>query len=150
MLETFRPLLEAARGLDLSEPAGAEAALNERFDPNGPEAAALNAELARLFEAGEIANRGEPPVYWSRVAKASPETLGYSIDVVVMTGPGPRHRHPKGEIDYCVARDGSPTFDGEGPGWIVKAEDSTHVPTVSGGEMLIVYLLPDGEIEFLS
>ena len=71
------------------------------------------------------------------------------IGAVVMTGPGPRHRHPLGEVDYCVRLEGEPTFDGRAPGWVVLPTDSTHVPTVADGKMLIVYLLPEGSIEFL-
>jgi hypothetical protein len=37
---------------------------------------------------------------------------------------------------------------GEPPGWVVEPPGSVHVPTVAGGTMLIVYLLPRGEIEF--
>ena len=149
MLATFQPLIDAARNLDLSDPAAAEKTLTERLDPDGPAVAELRNELLKLLEAGEIADRGEMPVQWSRVAKASEETGGFSIDVVHMNGAGPRHRHPKGEIDFCLALDGSPTFDGRAPGWVVLGPDSTHVPTVSDGRMLIVYLLPEGEIEFL-
>ena len=67
-----------------------------------------------------------------------------------MNGAGPEHRHPAGEVNYCIALEGNPTFDGAPPGWVVKAPDSTHVPTVEGGTMLIVYLLPGGKIEFLA
>ena len=150
MLDTFRPLLDAARDLDLSDTAAAERLLRERFDPAGDAARALNDELRALLEAGRIADRGEPPVRFGRVAKATDETDGFSIDVVHMSGPGPRHRHPTGEIDYCVALEGEPTFDGHAPGWVVLGPDSVHVPTVDGGTMLIVYLLPGGAIEFLS
>ncbi len=149
MIDTFRPLLEAARGLDLAQPGAAEALLNQRFPPHSPAALALNEQLFELLAAGRIAERGAPPVRYGRVAKASPATLEHSIDVVLMTAPGPRHRHPQGEIDYCVARSGSPTFDGKPPGWLVLPPDSVHVPTVAGGEMLVVYLLPGGAIEFL-
>ena len=149
MLETFRPLLDAASGVDLTDPIQAQAELNRRFDPQGPDAEALNAKLRELLEAGEIASRGELPVRWGRVAKADAETLDFSIDVVHMTGPGPRHRHPNGEVDYCIPLDGSPTFDGQPPGWVVFGPDSVHIPTVAGGAMLIVYLLPAGAMEFL-
>jgi len=148
VLDTFRPLLQAARGLDLSRADAAEAELERRFDPSGDAARELNAALSALLEAGRIAERGEPPVRFGRVSKACEETEGYSIDVVHMSGPGPRHRHPLGEIDYCVALSGEPTFDGRPPGWVVLPSGSTHVPTVAGGEMLIVYLLPEGAIEF--
>ena len=81
-------------------------------------------------------------------AKATEETGGFSIDVVDMTGPGPRHRHPNGEVNWCIALEGSPTFGEQDPGWVVESPGSEHVPTVSGGRMLIVYLLPEGAIEF--
>jgi hypothetical protein len=149
MLEVFTPLLEAARGLDLSDAAAAEAALARRLAPGSGEAAELNARLRELLEAGQVAQNGELPVRWGRVAKATEETLGYSIDVVHMTGAGPRHRHPTGEIDWCVPLEGEPTFDGRGAGWVVLPAGSEHVPTVAGGAMLIVYLLPEGRIEFL-
>jgi hypothetical protein len=149
MIETFRPLCEAARGLELSDPAAAREELARRFDPAGEAAATLNAELAGMLERGEIANRGELPVKWGRVSKPADATLDFSIDVVLMNGPGPRHRHPKGEVNYCVALDGSPTFDGQPPGWVVLPPASEHVPTVAGGTMLIVYLLPEGQMEFL-
>lgn len=149
MIETFRPLIDAAAGVDLSDPAAALETLNRRLDPAGADAARLNAELEELLAAGAIADRGEPPVEYGRVTRASEESRGLSIDVVRMTGPGPRHRHPNGEVNWCVAREGSPTFDGEPPGWVVEPPGSSHVPTVEGGEMLIVYLLPEGAIEFV-
>jgi len=149
MLSTFRPLWEAARGLDLASPAAARGELTRRFDPAGPAGQALARELAGLLAEGRIAERGELPVKWGRVAKAAPESEGFSIDVVLMNGPGPRHRHPRGEVNYCIALDGQPTFDGQAPGWVVLPPDSAHVPTVAGGTMLIVYLLPGGAVEWI-
>ncbi len=149
MLDTFRPLLEAAHALDLTQPALARATLTQRFDPTSPAAAALRTSLLRLYEEGKIAQNGALPVRWGRAAKATPQTLDQSIDVVVMNGPGPLHRHPRGEVNYCIALEGDPRFDGQPAGWVVFPPESRHVPTVSGGTMLIVYLLPQGQIEFL-
>lgn len=149
MLDTFQPLLRAAQGLDLSSPAKARAELVQRFDPTSPAAKALEKELVALLEAGKVAERGELPVKYGRVAKAGAPTLDFSIDVVHMNGPGPLHRHPNGEVNYCIALDGQPTFDGHPPGWVVFPPESRHVPTVAGGTMLIVYLLPQGAIEFV-
>lgn len=148
MLHHFRPLLDAARDLDLTDPAAARAELERRFPTTSPAAQALNAELRTLLAAGQIAHKGEPPVRWSRAAKATPESDSFSIDIVDMTGPGPRHRHPNGEVNYCIALEGQPTFDDQPPGWVVEPPGSEHVPTVDGGRMLIVYLLPAGAIEF--
>ena len=149
MLDTFAPLLAAAENVDLSDPQAARAELNRRFDPEGEAAKALNAQLEALLAEGKIAERGALPVCWGRVTKASPESRDFSIDVVHMNGAGPEHRHPGGEVNYCVALEGQPTFEDQPPGWIVMPPDSVHVPTVAGGRMLIVYLLPKGEIEFL-
>jgi len=148
MLETFRPLIDAARGVDLADPAAAHAALNLRLAPDSAAAEALNRGLLALLEAGRVADRGAPPVRWSRVTKATDASGDFSIDVVDMTGPGPRHRHPNGEVNWCVALEGTPTFDGQPAGWVVEPPNSEHVPTVADGRMLIVYLLPAGAIEF--
>lgn len=147
-LDVFAPLFDAASGLDLSAPAAACAELEQRFDPTGEAAAELRTQLIALLDEGAIADRGEMPVKWGRVAKASPDSRDFSIDVVLMNGAGPRHRHPKGEVNYCIALEGTPTFEDQAPGWVVMAPESIHVPTVAGGTMLIVYLLPDGEADF--
>jgi hypothetical protein len=148
MIETFAPLVDAARGIDLRDPERARAELARRLDPESPRARALNAELIRLEQAKKIADRGAPPVRYGRVAKATEATANFSIDVVHMSGPGPRHRHPNGEINWCIALDGTPTFVGRPAGWVVEPPGSEHVPSVENGTMLIVYLLPEGAIDF--
>jgi hypothetical protein len=150
LIDTFRPLLDAARGVALEDPTSARRVLTARFDPASAEAKQLNQRLIEHLNKGEIANRGALPVKFGRVTKASPETHDFSIDVVHMNGAGPLHRHPAGEINYCIALDGHPTFMGQPAGWVVELPGSQHVPTVAGGTMLIVYLLPQGRIEFVS
>ena len=148
MLQTFQPLIEAASRLDLSDPAAAQEELVRRLDPQGEQGATLSQDLKELLATGQVATRGELPVRWGRVAKASEETHDLSIDVVHMNGTGPTHTHGRGEINWCVSLSGEPRFDGQEPGWVVFAPGSTHAPTVTGGEMLIVYLLPGGEVDF--
>jgi hypothetical protein len=148
VIETFRPLIDAAAGLDLADPVAARSELERRLDPGGSTARELATSLRALLAEGRIADRGAPPVRWSRVAKAGPETRDQSIDVVCMSGPGPRHVHPNGEVNFCVVLDGAPRFDAHPPGWVVLPPGSGHVPTVEGGTMLIVYLLPGGAIRF--
>ena len=149
MLNTFDPLLAAAEGLDLTDPERARTELNQRFDPTGEAGKKLQADLKSLLADGKVAENGELPVKWGRVSKALPESREFSIDVVHMNGAGPKHRHPQGEVNFCVPLDGAPTFEGCAEGWVVMPPDSIHVPTVEGGEMLIVYLLPKGEMEFI-
>jgi len=96
-------------------------------------------------------------IRFGRVLKATPRTHGFSVDVVDMDDiAGPHHRHPNGEIDLVmplasgdgVAAGGAATFDGQSAGWKVYGPGSAHRPTVRGGRALVLYLLPDGAIEF--
>jgi hypothetical protein len=148
-LELFLPLLRAAEGLDLSQPRKAMQELESRFPADSAGADAVRAGLKTRLEAGTICDRGEAPMKFGRVSKATPESLNFSIDIVDMNGPGPKHKHPLGEVNFCVALEGEPTFDGNGPGWVVFPPESVHIPTVAGGRMLIVYLLPAGAMEFM-
>lgn len=86
-------------------------------------------------------------IRFGRVAK---DVDGFSVDAVQMASPGPGHRHPRGEINLLIPLEGTPEFDGHAPGWVVYPSGSAHVPTVSGGSMLILYFLPGGEIEWLT
>ena len=61
---------------------------------------------------------------------------------------GPHHRHPNGEIDMIMPLTENAKFDGRGIGWLVYGPDSAHSPTVSGGKALVLYLLPEGAIDF--
>ncbi len=141
-------VLAVVKDIDPADP-NAAATLSARLPLHGPELSELAALVRAGVEQGSWANRGELPVLWSRVAKADhPGTHGLSIDAVSMTGPGPGHAHPQGEIDLCFAVSGAPHFDGHEPGWVVYPPGSWHVPTVSGGQMDILYFLPGGAIEF--
>ena len=74
---------------------------------------------------------------------------GFSVDVVEMDRiRGPHHLHPNGEIDLVMPLEGPATFDGQGAGWKVYGPGTAHYPTVSGGRALVLYLLPQGAIEF--
>ena len=61
---------------------------------------------------------------------------------------GPHHVHPNGEIDLIMPIEGEATFDGRPAGWAVNPPGSAHRPTVASGRALVLYLLPDGKIEF--
>lgn len=100
-------------------------------------------------KAGWLCAREAGGIKYGRVIKPSPEMDGFSVDVVEMENvAGPYHRHPKGEVDMIMPLSGESTFDGHGRGWLVYGPDSAHPPTVSGGRALVLYLLPDGAIEF--
>jgi len=86
---------------------------------------------------------------YGRIFKPSDDLHGFSVDVVDMENvAGPHHAHPKGEIDLIMPIDGDAQFDGRSAGWLVCPPASAHRPTVSQGRALVLYLLPQGEIEF--
>ncbi len=146
---SLAPLLEYIKALDLTAAEEARASLTERFPPDGSFITSIASLMRAGVADGNLCNRGGGSVRFSRVFKASDESSGLSADAVLMDGPGPLHRHPLGEVDLCFSEDGEPNFDGKAAGWVVYPPGSTHVPTVSGGTMLILYLLPQGAIDFL-
>jgi hypothetical protein len=86
---------------------------------------------------------------YGRVIKPGPDTHGFSVDVVLMKDcVGPHHAHPNGEIDMIMPRDTQARFDERPAGWLVYDDTTAHAPTVTGGEAIVLYLLPDGAIEF--
>lgn len=98
---------------------------------------------------GWLCNREGGGIRYGRIFKAADDLAGCSVDVVDMTDiVGPHHRHPHGEIDLIVPVDAEARFDGRGAGWCVYGPDSAHRPTVRGGRAFVLYLLPQGAIEF--
>ena len=86
---------------------------------------------------------------YGRIFKPSEELHGFSIDVVDMENvAGPHHIHPQGEIDLIMPVDGDAQFDDRPAGWLVCPPGSAHRPTVTRGRALVLYLLPNGAIEF--
>jgi hypothetical protein len=123
--------------------------LNENFPPGG-EAFDDLAELCRQgIDEGWLCDREQGGIKFGRIIKPGPETNGFSVDVVEMDDiRGPYHGHPNGEIDMIIPESGDAVFDGQGQGWLVYESDSEHYPTVSGGKAIVLYLLPDGAIDF--
>lgn len=88
-------------------------------------------------------------IRYGRVIKPLPDTHGFSVDVVDMDNVvGPHHVHPEGEIDLIMPLTDGARFDGHPAGWCVYGPGSAHKPTVSAGRALVLYLLPQGAIEF--
>ncbi len=118
-----------------------EAELNAEFPPDGPAFQDVVKACRAAVAAGWIK--------YGRVVKPSGITHGFSVDVVEMEDiKGPHHRHPNGEIDMIMPLTPGAKFDGCGAGWLVYGPDSAHSPTVSEGKALVLYLLPQGAIEF--
>lgn len=126
-----------------------ESDLNKTFPASGTAFSAIRQACDEAIAAGWMCNREAGGIKFGRVVKPGPETNGFSVDVVDMADvKGPHHRHPNGEIDMIMPLTRDAKFDGRGAGWLVYGADTAHSPTVSSGRALVLYLLPQGAIEF--
>ena len=135
----------AGRPLD----AQLDAWLNAEHGAGSATYAALKASCEAGVKEGWLCNREGGGIRYGRIFKAAEDLNGFSVDVVDMADiAGPHHVHPQGEIDLIMPIEGDATFDGRPAGWCVYAPVSAHRPTVSSGRALVLYLLPQGQIEF--
>lgn len=135
----------AGRPLD----AALDAELNRAFPAGGEKVRAVFEACRVAIAEGWMCAREAGGIRFGRVLKPSEATHGFSVDVVQMEDvAGPHHRHPTGEIDLVLPLSGDARFDGRGAGWVVYGPGSAHRPTVRGGKALVLYLLPQGSIEF--
>lgn len=135
----------AGRPLD----AKLEADLNRTLPAEGAVVRSVVEACRDGIAAGWMCSREHGGIRYGRVVKPGPATDGYSVDVVEMDDvAGGHHRHPNGEIDLIMPIDATAAFDGRGAGWLVYEPGTAHVPTVTGGKAWVLYLLPQGAIEF--
>jgi len=125
------------------------ARLNDAIPAGGDTFKEIEWACLAAIEAGWMCAEGAPGRRFGRVIQPSPETRDLSVDVVQLENIiGPHHRHPTGEICLTLPQTEGAEFDGQGAGWCVNEPGSGHFPTVRGGEALVLYLLPGGEIDF--
>ncbi len=123
--------------------------LNAEHGPSSPTYARLRASCEAGVAQGWLANREGGGLKYGRIFKPADDLHGFSVDVVDMHNiAGPHHVHPLGEIDLIMPIDPQACFDGRPAGWLVCPPGSAHRPTVSQGRALVLYLLPQGRIEF--
>jgi len=126
-----------------------ESRLNREYPAGGDFFGRVRQACRDGIAAGWMCHQGEGPRKFGRILQPGPGTHGFSVDVVDITElVGPHHRHPNGEIDMIMPVEGDATFDHRAEGWLVYGPDTAHRPTVRGGRAWILYLLPDGAIEF--
>ena len=126
-----------------------DAWLNREYGAASATFEALAASCRAGVAEGWLCNREGGGIRYGRIFKPAPELHGFSVDVVDMKDiAGPHHTHPKGEIDLIVPIDAEARFDGRPAGWLVCPPGSAHRPTVSHGRALVLYLLPEGRIDF--
>jgi len=135
----------AGRPLD----ATLEAWLNQQHGAGSPVFRALDEACRAGVAAGWLCQREAGGIKYGRIFKPADDLHGFSVDVVDMDRVvGPHHVHPSGEIDLVMPLDEGARFDGRAAGWLVYPPGSAHPPTVSGGRALVMYLLPQGQIQF--
>lgn len=126
-----------------------ETFLAQSFPGDGTHFRAVEAMIVQAVDEGWMCEREHGGIRYGRVIEACDDLGGFSVDVVRMDDVvGPHHRHPLGEIDMIFPVDSSARFDGAGRGWKVYGPDSAHKPTVTGGCAYVLYLLPQGQIDF--
>ena len=147
-INTFTRVINEITTVIAGEPLNQDLAtkLNDLYAPGSE----LFDEIQRTCEAGLndgwMCGQEFGGIKFGRVVR---DIDGFSVDVVQMKDVvGPHHRHPKGEIDLIMPIKGNAEFDNHGAGWVVYEPGSAHNPTVTNGAALVLYLLPDGEIEF--
>ena len=123
--------------------------LNEEHGPASPTYQQLMADCQQGVAEGWLCNREGGGIRYGRIFKPAEDLGGFSVDVVDMQDiAGPHHVHPLGEIDLIMPLQGDAEFDNHPAGWLVCPPGSAHHPTVSKGRALVLYLLPQGQIEF--
>ncbi len=123
--------------------------LNSEFPVGGETFSALKSLCAEGEAEGWLMSREAGGIKFGRAVKPGAEARNFSVDVVRMKDvKGPHHVHTTGEIGAVMPISGAPKFDDFPEGWYVYGPGSDHHPTVTGGDAYVLYLLPDGAIEF--
>jgi hypothetical protein len=149
--DDFRQQLASITALIAGRPLDADldAWLNTNLGPGSAGYSALKAGCEAGVAEGWLCNREGGGIRYGRIFKPAPDLQNFSVDVVDMADiAGPHHSHPNGEIDLILPVDADARFDGRPAGWLVCPPGSAHHPTVTCGRALILYLLPEGRIEF--
>ena len=130
--------------------AALDAWLNAEHGAGSATFATLKAGCQAGVAAGWLCNREGGGIKYGRIFKPADDLHGFSVDVVDMQDiAGPHHTHPLGEIDLIMPAEGEAArFDGRPAGWCVYGPGTAHRPTVSQGRALVLYLLPQGQIQF--
>lgn len=149
--DKFRAQIAALAAQIAGRPLNAslDAWLNAEHGAGSATYADLKASCEAGVAEGWLCNREGGGIKYGRIFKPADDLYGFSVDVVDMTDiAGPHHLHPNGEIDLVMPQGGDATFDGRPAGWVVMPPGSAHRPTVRQGRALVLYLLPQGAIEF--
>lgn len=140
-------LTEEIAGLPLGS--ALEAHLNAEYGAGSDLYQAIFNACQAGVQAGWMCRHEADGIRYGRVVKPTEVTHGFSVDVVDMENvAGPHHVHPNGEIDLIMPLTRGACFDAQPAGWCVYEPGSAHRPTVTQGRALVLYLLPQGAIQF--
>lgn len=143
----LQPLMDLIAGRDFDRRLADD--LRTAFPADGPFFGEVEAACQAAIAAGWMCAQGGDGRRFGRVIAPAPETRQLSVDVVDLVDiVGPHHRHPTGEVCMIMPVTAGARFDGMPRGWCVYPPGSGHRPTVTGGEALVLYLLPEGKIDF--
>lgn len=146
-LETVATIAQAIGERPLDDDLSAY--LNAKFPRDGKVFADLQALCAEGEREGWLVAREAGGIKFGRAVKPGAEAGRFSVDVVRMKDvKGPHHIHTTGEIGAVLPIAGAPKFDAFDEGWYVYGPGSDHHPTIAGGDAYVLYLLPDGAIQF--
>ena len=123
--------------------------LNQEHGTDSETYQRLQASCQQGVDEGWLCQHEAGGIRFGRAFKPDDELRRFSVDVVDMDNVvGPHHAHPNGEIDLVMPLEGDAKFDGHPAGWVVYSPGTAHKPTISDGRALVLYLLPEGSIEF--
>lgn len=145
--ELVAPVTQRIAGRPLDK--ALEAELDRAFPPAGATFRAIEDACHAAIAAGWMCTQGDARRRFGRIFEPAPSLAQFSVDVVDITDlVGNHHVHPTGEIDMIMPVTADAKFDGRGRGWLVYGPGSGHRPTVTDGRALVLYLLPQGRIEW--
>ena len=150
-VSAFRALVAALTQEIAGKPldAGLDAWLNQQHGVASASYQQLQAACIQGVAEGWLCKYEGGGLRYGRIFKPADDLHGFSVDVVDMQDvAGPHHVHPEGEIDLIMPLTEGAQFDGRAAGWMVTPPGSAHRPTVTNGRALVLYLLPNGRIEF--
>lgn len=123
--------------------------LNERFPVHSGFFMYVKHLAEEGIKEGWLCQHENKGVRYSRPIDATEASKNFSVDIVRMKDlKGPFHAHPNGEICMIMPITPGAKFDGRSAGWCAYAPGSAHYPAISEGEAIVLYLLPQGAIDF--
>ena len=126
-----------------------ENTLNEVLPSDGARFAKIQKIVEEAVADGWVFDGENRGLRYGRPIKPTPEMHNMSVDIVKYRDlKGPYHGHPNGEVCMIMPTDGPAEFDGHGKGWCVYEAGSGHYPIIGKGEAIVIYLLPQGAIDF--